>query len=138
MSTYNPKNVIATVGGKVITGFAQDTFVTAERDEDAISTAVDITGKVTYIENNNEQGTIKLTLQQNSPSNKILTDYANQKKAFAINITDTSFSKEVGCGGSEARVIKIPELSRGNDLANREWIIKVSKLEFKHQSTVAE
>ena len=138
MPKYNPKNVVVTVGGKTATGFAADTFINAERNEDAISQSVSIDGGVTYVENNNETGVITMTLQQNSPTNKVLTDFANQKKSFAINITDTNFSSEVGCGGSESRIMRIPGFGRGNELGNREWQIAVSKLEFKHESSKAE
>jgi hypothetical protein len=47
MKTYDPSQVVATVGGRSLAGFAPGTFIEAERTEDAYSMTVGIDGEGT-------------------------------------------------------------------------------------------
>lgn len=125
-ATYDPKSVIVTVNGNIVTGFADGTFVKGERNEDTYSNHVGVDGKVTRVKNNNETGTITITLQHNSPSNRILEKYASNGKIVNINITDTNFDSDVGFGGSEAWVKKPAAFERGKEVGDREWTLDVA------------
>lgn len=58
MKTYDPSQVVATVGGRPLAGFAPGTFIEAERAEDAYSMTVGIDGEGTRSKSNNKSGTV--------------------------------------------------------------------------------
>ncbi len=125
-ATYDPKSVIVTFAGNIITGFADGTFIKGERNEDAYTNHVGVDGEVTRVKNNNDTGTIALTLKHNSPSNRLFEKYAKNGKVSNINVTDTNFDRDVGVGGSEAWVKKPASFERGKEVSDREWIIDVA------------
>lgn len=49
VSTYDPKKVTVSVGGRVITGFAADGVVTLTHNEDAVTPSVGAKGDVAYL-----------------------------------------------------------------------------------------
>lgn len=121
-ATYDPKAVIVTFNGKIITGFADGTFIKGERNEDVYTNHVGIDGKVTRVKNNNNTGTITITLKHNSPSNRLLEKYAKSGKVGNISVTDTNFDDDVSMGGSEAWVKKPAAFERGKEVSDREWV----------------
>lgn len=109
MDTYDPKEVIVVVGGFTISGFAEDTFVEIERNEDAFALQVGADGKGVRTKSANKSGTFKIRLQPTSPSNTILDTYANADEA----------------NGSGAVPVLVKD-NRGNDLhvAEQAWVKK--------------
>lgn len=65
---YNPKEIIAVVGGIVVEGYAEGTFLEAQRTEDDHTYSGGSDGKGTFNINPNKSGTIKFTLQHNAAS----------------------------------------------------------------------
>src|SRR3990172_6159999 len=77
LKKYDPKNVVVIVGAIIInSGFAPDTFVEVERDEDAFTKSVGADGEVTRTRNRNKTGQIRITLQQSSETNALLSALA--------------------------------------------------------------
>lgn len=68
VSTYDPKKVTVSVGGRVITGFAADGVVTLTHNEDAVTPSVGAKGDVAYSENANNSGNAALPLMSTSSS----------------------------------------------------------------------
>ena len=62
VSTYDPKKVTVSIGGRVITGFAADGVVTLTHNEDAVTPSVGAKGDVAYSENANNSGNAALPL----------------------------------------------------------------------------
>lgn len=125
-ATYDPKSVIVTTNGRPITGFADGTFIKGERNSDTYTNHVGVDGQVTRVKNNDQTGTISITLKHNSPSNRLLESYAKSGKIFDINVTDRNFSGDVGMGGSEGWVSKPATFERGKEVSDREWAIHVA------------
>lgn len=125
-ATYDPKSVIVTINGRPLTGFADGTFIKGERNNDTYSTHVGVDGEVTRVKNNDKTGTISITLKHNSPSNKLLEEYAKKGTMFNINVTDRNFDGDVGIGGSEAWISKPAAFERGKEVSDREWTIHVA------------
>lgn len=70
--TYDPKKVIATVGGIVVEGYVEGTFIEVTTNEDMHTYSAGSDGNGTFNINPNKSGTIKFTLQHNAESvNKI-------------------------------------------------------------------
>lgn len=108
LQTYDPKEIIVTFGGAILTGFSED-IVTVERSEDQVTDEIGADGEVVRILSNDRRGNIRISLLPTSPSNSVLSIVAN--------------SDELTGGGVRTIVIKD---NRGNDLhaAGECWIQK--------------
>ena len=74
--TYSPADVAVIYGGAIISGFANGTFITVSRDEDAFMKSVGADGEVCRSRNANRSGSITLTLLQSSASNDVMSAFA--------------------------------------------------------------
>jgi hypothetical protein len=93
--TYDPKEVIITIGGVPMSGFSDGTFLEIVRNEPTWNTVVGADGLVTRGKTNNFSGTLTLTLKQSSPSNDVLSgfmaiDEATNQGVFPILVKDLS------------------------------------------------
>lgn len=134
MRTYDPNDVNVIIGGRAITGFAEGTFVAAERLEDNFTEYVGAKGEVALAESNNKTGEITITLESTSPSIGYLNDLANRKGASAVvpvSIVDLNDSGRITVSGAEARVRKPANYEGGKEISEREFVIFVSELEFR-------
>ena len=133
MNTYDPSQISVIVGGAVISGFADGTFVNAARNEDAFTYVPSSTGGGTRTKNANKSGRVTLTLQKTSESNEVLDNYADldeksNEGIFSILIRDNN-GKDLHKGES-AWIVKKPDSEESKELPNREWIIEVAELEM--------
>ena len=134
MQTYDPSKVSVIVGGEVISGFADGTFINAERNEDAFTYVAGSAGKGTRVKNANKSGLITITLQGTSPSNAALNAFADADErdnsgVFSILVRDNSGLDQAK--GLNAWVKKKPSMEKAKELSNKEWIIEVEELELK-------
>lgn len=70
---YNPKEVICSVAGVIVEGFAEGTFLEVTTTEDMHTYSGGSDGNGTFNRNPNQSGTIKFTLQHNAKSVNILS-----------------------------------------------------------------
>lgn len=132
MRAYDPKDVNVIVNGRVITGLAEGTFVTAEKTENNFTEYVGAQGEVTLAESANETGEITITLEGTSPSVSYLNNLANRKGQNAVipvSVVDLNNGKTT-VGGTECRIRKPSNYEAGNEVTEREFTIFVSKIEF--------
>lgn len=122
---YDPKQVNVIVDGVFITGFAEGTMVTAEKDEDDFTVVYGAQGDYSVAESHNTLGTITLTLQDTSPSLPFLRSLVNRRRFFSCYVVDANDSSRVMAGGSEARILKSPGFEKGNEVGEVEVEIKV-------------
>lgn len=130
--TFDPKDINVIVGGVALTGFAENTFVTAERMEDMFTEYVGAKGEVAMSETSNNTGEITVTLESTSPSVKYLDGLAIKRGAAAIipvQIVDLNNDTKI-ISGTEARVRKPAPYEGGKEISEREYVIFVSELEF--------
>lgn len=116
VDTIDPKDVILTVDGKIITGYGQDTYIEVDRDSNQVEDEVGAEGDVTRRITNDRRGTITISLLQTSPSNLILSTLARLD--------------EISGDGIFAVIIKD---NRGNDLhmAPNSWIQKMPRVTYR-------
>ena len=126
VKTYNPREVICTLGTHVVTGYADDSFITIEEKGDGVSSKTGCDGEVIRAVDPNEQYSVKLSLLQYSDTSKYLQNqYRKDKKTgdgmFPILIKDLKggllFSADA------AWVTKQPSRVYGKADNNREWTI---------------
>ena len=124
VTKYNAKDVTSTVDGLFITGYAEGTFVSSEKNEDNVSYSVGSQGDVATSETNDPTGLITFTLQQTSPSVKLLNDLARSGKVVPVWVIHNGTPKEK-TGGSQCRVARPAAKEYSNEVETREFEIQV-------------
>lgn len=124
MPVYDSMKVNVTINNMIVTGFADGTMVTCERNEDRVIPYSGVKGEYAYSLNNNSSGTITISLQQQSPMNAVLQALANAKQTFPITVIDIN-TGGFKAGGNEAIILKEPANERGAEITTRAWSIYV-------------
>ena len=131
VETYSPKRVELIIGGVPMRGYADGTFINAERTSDAFTTNVGADGEVSRTHSADKTGKVTLTLQQTSDSNDVLSalqiaDETTLLGQFVILLKDTNGRTlaESPC----AWIDKIASSEFSNELSDREWVISCSEL----------
>ena len=122
VATYDAKDTSIVVDGTYITGLGED-MVTAEKDEDFFATCVGAQGDVVKSEINNSLGTVTLAVQPTSPSKKFLINLAKKKEPFALWVVNKKLGERFG--GSKANLLTFPEMSRGAEAEDMEFVFQV-------------
>ena len=133
VTDYDPDTIVITVNGTPISGYADGTFVSVERDEDSWTTVVGSQGEVARARSRNLSGKITLTLMQTSASNALLeglmiADDYSQQGQFVVSIADTNY-KGI-CLSDSSWIVKPAILSYGRELEDREWTIQCARIEY--------
>lgn len=133
--TYDSKQVAVIVGGIPMGGFADGSFVTVERENDTYSKVSGADGIVSRSKSNDKSGSIKITLQQTSPSNDVLQgiallDEVSNRGIVPVLIQD--FSGTSTFVSAFAWIKKPPSAEFGKEITNREWEFTCSDLDIKH------
>lgn len=129
--TYNAADVMMEVDGQIVTGFARDSFVKVEHDEDAWTKRVSADGLTSRAKANNYTGKITFTLHQTAESNVIMQKIYDKDKATSdgvvkISITDNSGnSKHVAAEGWPQ---KQPVAEFGAEEKDREWVFDCGEI----------
>ena len=71
--TYDPSRVTVTVGAAVLSGFAEDTFISIEEIGDGVTSVSGADGEVARAMSSDRRCRVTITLQQTSTGNDILS-----------------------------------------------------------------
>lgn len=124
VKTYNPKEVTIACGSHIVTGIADDSFVSIEANGDGITKKVGCDGEIVRAVSPDNTFKVKITLLQTSDSNAFFSNMADVDRdtgngMFPILIKDLKgglvFSTEA------AWVTKKAAITRGKADNNREW-----------------
>ena len=131
VKVYDPKNVSVIVGGKILSGFADGTFIKAERNEQAYTLKVGVDGEGARAKNNNKSGKLTFTLMQTSSSNDVMSAYAAADElgnggAVPVLIKDHNGSSVVTA--LTAWVQKLPDLEDAKEISMRTWVMETDEL----------
>lgn len=130
---YDPSRIVATFAGILIRGYADGTFIGAERAEDAFAKSVGAQGDVTRIRNRDRSGMVTFTLQAESPSNDQLTAKAVLDELFGTG-TGALLVKDLNgttlLHAEVAWIRKLPNVEYAKDGGSREWVIDCAELEM--------
>lgn len=128
---YDPQSHILNFAGFDISGFADGTFISIERAEDAYSMAVGSTGDVTRVRSRNRTGSVTITLQQSMPVNELLSAQALKDEADNTGAGDLLIKDSNGTLVARAEVAwikKLPKIDRAKEQSNIEWVIDCADL----------
>ena len=126
IKTYNPKEVVVACGTHIVSGYADDSFISIEPNGDGITKKVGCDGEIARSISPDNTYKVKITLLQNSDSNSFFSNIADYDRAtgnglFPVLIKDLRggllFATEA------AWVIKKSPAARGKETNNREWEI---------------
>lgn len=134
VTTYNPKKVTCSLGNHIVSGFADDSMITIEYSGDGTSHVIGADGEIVRSIDPSEMYTLKLSVQQTSPTNAYLQAMYDKDKSdgtgtFSVNVNDILGSEKFV--GETAWLTKPASFVRGKAQNNREWEIVVGKGQFK-------
>lgn len=133
IKTYAPDKVTVVFGGAILTGYAEDSFVKVETNNEAFTTHVGGDGEVSRTRNVDRTGKVTVKLKQSSDSNAVLSalyiaDMTSLQGYLPIIVKDNNGSTLAA--GSSAWISKLPDAEFGKEIGEREWIIEVADLEY--------
>lgn len=126
IKTYNPKEVIVTLGTHIVTGYADDSFVTIDSNGDGVTKKVGCDGEIVRSISPDDTFIIKLSVLQTSDTNaflqqKLALDRKTGDGMFPVLVKDLKggmvFSTDA------AWPIKAASRGFGKEAGNREWEI---------------
>lgn len=130
---YDPKDVNLIVGGVVITGYAEDSFIAVEKMEDTFTEYIGAKGEVSMAENANEAGEITVTLASTSPSIPYLNRLGlarGEGAVVPVQLVDLN-NNTTTISGNDARVRKPASLNFGKEVGEREYTIFVGHMDIR-------
>ena len=126
IKTYNPKEVTVAFGNHIVSGFADDSFVTIDPNGDGVTKKVGCDGEIVRSISPDDTYIVKVSLLQTSDTNSFLQqkldlDRKTGEGMFPILIKDLKggmvFSSEA------AWPIRAASRGYGKEAGNREWEI---------------
>ena len=124
--TYNPKEVIVSLGTHMAGGFADDSFISIEANGDGITKVVGCDGEIARSITPDDTYVLKLSCLQTSQTNSWLQNMHN----YDVNTGNGMFPvliKDLRGGmvfsANAAWVVKSTPRGFGKEQANREWEI---------------
>ncbi len=125
--TFDPKLFTVVVGGKILSGFGDGTFVKVTRNEQAFTLKVGVDGEGTRAKSNNRSGKYEFTLMQSSASNDDLSAFAaadELSNAGAVPILVKDGSGRTVCSSVTGWVQKYPDTEFAKETSTRTWTIE--------------
>lgn len=131
VKNYNPANILVAWNGIPIEGFADGTFVVAERANDSFSKVVGSSGEGARAKSNDKSGSVTVTLMQTSASNDLLSaalalDENSGDAVGPLLITDLNGTTLIEA--QTAWILRPPNNEFGREISNREWVFDTDSL----------
>jgi hypothetical protein len=131
LSTYDPLYVLVSFKGIPISGYADGTFIKAERNEAAYTQKVGASGEVCRARSRNMTGKVTLTLLASSPVNDLLSACYMLDEATNAGF-GSFFIKELNgstvCMAPVSYVEKLPSVEYAKEVGQREWVFLCDQL----------
>jgi len=137
MQTYDPKNWDLVLGGNLITGWGDNTFISITKESEAYEDAAGVDGEVVRGRKHDERATLEITLMRTSASNQILSDMynlgrqsANGEDIFSARLVNREGSSEHKA--AEAWVQDAPAVSLEGGPNTTTWKVRLAKYKENH------
>jgi hypothetical protein len=131
--TFDPGLHVVNFAGLLITGFADGTWISAERNADAFIPYVGADGEVSRARQRDRSGIVRITLAQTSASNRSLALLAKQDELFGTGV-GALLIKDLGStlvlSADSAWIQKLPTVDRAKEVGTQEWAIYCANLMF--------
>jgi hypothetical protein len=135
--SYDPAQVIVTVGGIILSGFSDGDHITARRAEDNYFTRVGADGGVARARNANKMGEFEFKLLQTSTANDLLSALFAVDDLVNDGLTLVPVAVIDGSGRSLAVATQcwlktLPEGVFGKEVSERIWVLTAADLKIFH------
>lgn len=131
---YDPESYSVIFNAIPIFGFAEDDFIDIEYDTDGYQDQIGADGHVVRYRSCDQRATVTFTLMASSGCNILLSAMYNAdiKTANGLGVGPILIRDTRGVSvfaGTQAWIQKIPKTTLGAKIGNKEWKIRVAKLE---------
>lgn len=132
--TYSAEQVIITIGGVIVTGFADGDFCVAKYADPRYTAKAGADGEVGRSKTASRMGTIEITLSHTSAANAELSDLfklgmvGGTDAVVPITVADLSGGGLVTA--SAAWLDTAPDFTRGKEISDAVWLIGCADLSF--------
>lgn len=133
VSTFDPKDVIVTIGGVPMSGYADGTFLEITADVPQFTKITGADGYVTRVKSNNYGAVMTLTLSQSSPSNDVLSGIFNadkQANAGVVPILIKDISGRTIIFAGTGWIQQFPDSAFGNEINDRAWVFDLANTDL--------
>lgn len=104
---YDSDKVLVSLGAMFLTGYAEDTKIEVEKNEDDTTPTTSIDGSVTYSENHDNTAKVKISLMSTSACLPRIYEISKNRESFPLSIIDLNDDSEnITC--DDCRIIKRP------------------------------
>ncbi len=126
IKTYNPKEVVITFGTHIVSGYADDSFVTIDPNGDGVTKKVGCDGEIVRSLSPDDTYIVKISLLQTSATNVYLQNQHQKDRKdgtgmFPILVKDLKGG--LVFSADQAWTIKPASRGFGKEAGNREWEI---------------
>jgi len=133
VEVYDPKSVVLAFGPILVSGYADGTFISVERNEDSFALMVGSDGEACRAKSNNKSGRVTVTLLQSSLTNDLLAAQAilDERSPSGDGIAPLLCKDVSGRGlftAETAWIVKPSTASYGREVENREWVFETNEL----------
>lgn len=131
VKTFDPKQFSIIVGGKIISGFADGTFIKITRHEQAFMLKVGVDGEGARAKSGNRSGTFEVSIMNSSASNDDLSAFALADEISGSGVVPVLVKDGSGRTVAEATtawVQKFPDSEFGKEIGERTWILETDEI----------
>lgn len=129
--TFDPRRTPIVFNGRLVTGYAPDSYASFEPAADSATKVVGADGTVAFAFSADKTGTVTITLLQTSPDHAVLAAAEAARLVAALEVRDES----LGEGGTtlfrsqHAVVSRRPTIARGAEIGTHEWTFILGQTE---------
>ena len=133
IKTYDPREVLVTIAGQIISGFEPGTFLTVTPDQAPFSDDYGVDGEAARWKPSNPFDTLTLTLRMSALSNEVLSnlhlgDLATNSVVVPVLIQDLNSAGAIGpttLVAARAWINGPPPVQYGDSPLGRQWTIRM-------------
>ena len=131
--TFDPKQCQIIVGGHIVQGYADGTFIRVARNNDAFALKVGADGEGARAKSNDKSGTFEITLLGSSASNDVLSGFAtadelNNGGQVPVLLKDSNGTTL--CEALTGWVRKKADVEFGKEITDRVWTIESDSIDM--------
>lgn len=141
LKTFDPAQMSLIVGGHIVGGFADGTFLNVARNNDSFSRTAGADGENTRVKSNDKSGRFTFTLMASSLSNGVLQGFANADELNNGGLVPVLIQDNNGtevASGPISWVVKPADRGYAKENSNREWVIETDELILEGGGIAAE
>ena len=138
-TTYDPALVVASFAGIPISGYADGTFVSVERNNESYTLMVGAGGEAARSRSRNSSGKVTFTLMATSPVNDYRSAVWHADELLGTGVGSVIVKDMSGgtlCIANNAWVQKGPKVEYGKEISTREWTIEAESIYINAGGTV--